>query len=224
MKPRKKSKAFSFICAFVPGAAEMYTGFMRMGASLMAIFMVVCALSLFSNSEIFVCVALLIYAYSFFHARNIANANEAEFATMEDMFIWEDFMGRKKFNGNVKTAKRWFAAILIFLGVTVLYEYWMGLAISYIPEQYWNDIYPIVEGIPTTVFAVVLIILGIVLIKGKKKELDIDEIAVCDSAEMSIVKAVEENVVKATEEEINKKDTAAEIGEEGKENGESGEN
>ena len=41
-----------------------------------------------------------------------------------------------------------------------------------IPGDYWNDIYPIVKDIPMVVFAILFIIIGIKMIRGKKEELD----------------------------------------------------
>ena len=38
MKQQKKGKFFTFIFSFIPGAAEMYMGFMKQGVSLMADF------------------------------------------------------------------------------------------------------------------------------------------------------------------------------------------
>ena len=38
MKPKKKNKFFTFLCSFLPGAAEMYMGFMKMGISLLVVF------------------------------------------------------------------------------------------------------------------------------------------------------------------------------------------
>jgi uncharacterized protein YoxC len=36
----------------------------------------------------------------------------------------------------------------------------------------WEDLYPIVDGLPQIVIAVILIVIGVLLIKGKKKEID----------------------------------------------------
>ena len=41
----------------------------------------------------------------------------------------------------------------------------------HIPEGYWDDIYPLINDIPSLVVAIVLIAAGIILIRGKKKEL-----------------------------------------------------
>ena len=40
---RKKSKGWTFICSLLPGAGEMYMGFMKQGAVLMTLFFGCCA-------------------------------------------------------------------------------------------------------------------------------------------------------------------------------------
>ena len=40
MKPTKKNNFFTFIFSFLPGAAEMYMGFMKNGFSILAIFFI----------------------------------------------------------------------------------------------------------------------------------------------------------------------------------------
>ena len=38
MVQKKKNKTFTFLCSFLPGAAEMYMGFMKNGLTLMLLF------------------------------------------------------------------------------------------------------------------------------------------------------------------------------------------
>ncbi len=211
MRPKKKSKFFSFIFAFFPGAAEMYTGFMHMGCSLLAVFMLVFALALLSNSEIFICLGVLVYSYSFFHARNIANTDDSEFEAIKDRYIWEEFIGKRTFDVKSKSLRKWFAGILIFLGIVLIYEYWMGIIIGFIPDNLWEDLYPIFNAVPSTVFAIALISAGVILIKGKKKEMNIEDIdetdrisEVADKADRisEVADETESNIIKVTEEEI----------------------
>ena len=198
MKPRKKSRFFTFLFAFCPGAAEMYTGFMRMGSSLMAMFMALVALALLGESEIFVCASILVYVYAFFHARNIANTDSAEFEMIEDKYIWEEFTGKSTFTVKSAALRKWGAGILIFLGATLLYEYWMDVVLEFIPERCWEEFYQIFRSIPATIFAIALIVVGAILIKGKKVEMDIEtEAEKSDVTEMSIIKATEESLAQS---------------------------
>ena len=84
MKQQKKNKFLTFIFSFIPGAAEMYMGFMKQGLSLMAL----CAVSIVGNvygmEFFFIPALILVWFYSFFHARNVASLSEEEFGNLSD--------------------------------------------------------------------------------------------------------------------------------------------
>jgi len=44
-----------------------------------------------------------------------------------------------------------------------------------IPNRYWDELYPIIDRIPQVVIAVLIIIIGLKLMAGKKEEIDGDE-------------------------------------------------
>ena len=48
---KKKSGFWTFLFSWIPGAGEMYMGFMRMGISLMILFWGIIALAVFFNTE-----------------------------------------------------------------------------------------------------------------------------------------------------------------------------
>ena len=168
MKPTKKNSFFTFIFSFLPGAAEMYMGFMKNGFSLMAVFALLCALLFLGPTAPLVAI---VWFYGFFHARNLAKLDDASFAAFEDVYVWEEFEGGKKLNipsGKLRTG---FAVVLLFLGVSMIWSYVSDIVIKFIPEAYWDYMYPAIKDIPSLVVAIILIVLGIVLIRGKKKTL-----------------------------------------------------
>lgn len=174
MRPKKKSKFFTFIFSFCPGFAEMYMGFMRMGVTILATFMVTVILAMTSNTEIFTCLAFIVYAYGFFHARHLAHTDDAEFNVYEDRYVWDELLNGKIIKVSDKKIKKWLAWILIFVGASIIYEMVIDFIIPYIPDSEWDTIYPMIDSIPSAVVAVIVIVIGIKLIKGKKVELDID--------------------------------------------------
>ena len=95
MKQKKKNKFLTWILSFMPGAAEMYMGFMKKGISLMGLFLLCIAVYGFFNMEIFVFVAILVWCYSFFHAGNIATSEEEVFVSLQYDYIWTDFISEK---------------------------------------------------------------------------------------------------------------------------------
>ena len=175
MKQQKKSKFFNFMCSFIPGASEMYMGFMKQGFSLMALF-ALSIVGLAGGLEVFFIPAMvLIWFYSFFHARNIAALPEEEFMTLSDTFIWEGVMEQEGLTISSPTIRKWAAGILIVIGAALLWENLSTIFYNLIPDRYWDLIYPIVNRIPELVVAVLIIVIGFKLIAGKKEELHGDE-------------------------------------------------
>lgn len=178
MKQQKKSKFFTFIFSFIPGAAEMYMGFMKQGFSLMALFVVCLAVPLAIPGGILAILALsavLVWFYAFFHARNLAAMVMDEFNALEDCFIWEGFLEEKNFRISSPTLRKWGAAILIVLGAVILWDNFSSIVYNLIPQRYWNELYPIIDRIPQVVIALLIIMIGFRLMAGKKEELHGDE-------------------------------------------------
>lgn len=176
MKQQKKGKFFTFIFSFLPGAAEMYMGFMRQGVSLMALFLLSLVIPLSTNSlEILAMTAVVIWFYGFFHARNLAAMPEAEFMELSDEFIWEGFLEERNFRISNPALRKWGAAILIVFGAVLLWENFSSIIYNLIPDYLWNELYPIINSVPQVVIAVLIIVIGFRLMAGKKEEINGDE-------------------------------------------------
>lgn len=170
MKPRKKSSIFTFLCSFLPGAAEMYLGFMKMGFSLMLIFFISFALPAMCNAnDTFLFIAFAIWFYGFFHARNIASAEAADFEKLEDRFIWEEFLDGADLK--ISNKKKWSGIIVILVGVALLWSSVSGLVYNLLPEQMVAAIRYIGSSISGILVSLAIIIIGVLLIRGKKEEL-----------------------------------------------------
>ena len=173
MKQKKKNKFFTFIFSLLPGAAEMYMGFMKNGLSMMVMFFIsFVPMILFDYMEFMMLLSIVLWFYGFFHARNIAGLDDADFDQLEDKYIWEEFGDPKWKELDQKKIRKWGAIFLIIIGVAELWNYFFyDIVCRLIPGDYWNDIYPVVKDIPMVVFAILFIILGIKMIRGKKEEL-----------------------------------------------------
>ncbi len=94
---QKRGKLTTFICSLIPGAAEMYMGFMKKGISLMAIFILCFVVpSILRVSDVFILFAVLVWFYSFFHGRNLAGCRDDEFQALTDEYIWSAFIEGKE--------------------------------------------------------------------------------------------------------------------------------
>ena len=178
MKQQKKGKFLTFIFSFIPGAAEMYMGFLKQGLSLMAVFLVclVFPLALAIRPIDFLAMSsILVWFYAFFHARNLAAMPVEEFNALEDGFIWEGFVEEKSLKISSPTIRKWAAGILMVIGAIMLWDNFSSIGYQLIPDHYWDEVYPIANRIPEIVVAILIIIIGFKLIKGKKEELNGDE-------------------------------------------------
>ncbi len=172
MTQKKKNSFFTFLFSFVPGIAEMYMGFMKNGISLFAVF----AVGVMSGFTVFEYASIVLWFYGFFHARNLAAMTDEEFQQRTDIFIWEELFDGKETGTFTHRNQLIFAAILIFFGVSVLWNYFINyLSVMIIPDSMWESFYEWVSELPNCVLAVGMIVIGILLIRGKKKELAVDE-------------------------------------------------
>lgn len=172
MKQQKRNGFFTFIFSFMPGAAEMYMGFLKQGASLMAIFLLGLAFPNFLGIYGFnFVIGVLVWFYGFFHARNLAKQRDEIFYELKDAYIWEEFLPEKTVRVTSPTVRKWTATILIIVGTIVLWKNFSNIIYNFIPEKIWDYVYPVMEKVPQVVIGVIIIAIGIKLIAGKKEEL-----------------------------------------------------
>ena len=172
MKQQKKNNLFTFFCSFIPGAAEMYMGFMKMGFSIMTIFTISLIFPIMFNIEIFLCISVLIWFFAFFHARNIATCDNETFLNLEDEWIWSKFIDAEKVPSFRIEYQKWFAVILIIFGCGSLFHNCMNMIYNLIPDALWSVLYPIVNHIPKILISIALIVIGMKMIQGKKEEIN----------------------------------------------------
>ena len=179
MIPRQRRGFFNFLCAFMPGASEMYMGFMKMGASMMLTFMGgIMAIGFLGLSDAFVAIPAVMWFYGFFHARNLTTCHPNVFMTIKDDYFWNDFIDGKKINIKSESARKVIAWALIIIGVSALWSIgrnsveWLVGAIA--PGRA-GFVYDVLDSIPRILIALIIIFVGFNLISGKKKELFITD-------------------------------------------------
>jgi len=175
---KKKSKFLTFCLSFLPGAAEMYMGFMRMGISIMALFFI-CFACITVGMDFLGPAAILVWFVGFFHANNIAGADDQKFAELKDCWIWEEFTDGEKIS--ISDGKKRIAAATAFIivGLLLLWNTMVEILDTFIPEEIWDYYYNTVRQalyyVPKLAISLIIIVIGIKLIKGKKKEILIEE-------------------------------------------------
>lgn len=172
---KKRGKFRTFICSLMPGAAEMYMGFMKYGISLITLFLLSFLVpTVFGLNDAFILVAILIWFYSFFHARNLASCSEEEFKGLQDTYVWNDFLEGREVKINNPAFRKWGAIVLIVIGISQLWNTVTSLVYNLVPDYMWDEVYMVMNEVPQVLMAIVIIFIGFKLIAGKKEELNGD--------------------------------------------------
>lgn len=179
MKAKKKNRFLTFCCSLMPGAAEMYMGFMKTGVSLMGLFLLIIAIASMLQGGVLATFGVLVWCYGFFHANHLASLSDEEFALIEDEYLFgmNTFLEGKNF---VNKYQKWIAVVLIFLGITSLWDSVADIVYDLVPENYQviaKVMWLIGDYIPNLLVGLAIIVLGIKLICGKKEQLS-EEISV----------------------------------------------
>lgn len=184
MEYKKRNGFFVFCFSFIPGAVEMYMGFMKNGVSLMATFMVFCVglmLDFSLLSGLAAGLAVVTWFYAFFHAWNMYRLSGNILMGMEDRYIWTEFGLPKEFEIKEEKVRRVFAIAFILVGASALWdnilESLRDIIVNYVSADIWRAFSEILYNVPQIVISVAFIYVGIRLIKGKKKELGISDVS-----------------------------------------------
>ena len=170
MKAKKKSRFLTFCFSLLPGAGEMYMGFMRMGLSLMLLFflswMIPVALRLDSLSVL----GLVVWFYGFFHANHLVSLTDEEFAMVKDEYLFgmDAIAGGKDF---VKKYHKGVAVVLIVSGILLLWNTLTDLAHKLLPQAVYDAMRIVGNYAPRILIAALIIFIGVKMILGRKEQL-----------------------------------------------------
>lgn len=174
MKTKKKNRFLTFCFSFLPGAAEMYMGFMKTGVSLMLVFFLLIALAGWMQQAVIVMFGVVIWFYSFFHANHLASLNDEEFVQTKDEYLlgMDGIPGIKSVIENYQKAV---AFALIFIGVCFLWNSLTNILFEVLPQSYLfiaRAMYRVGSYVPSVLIGVVIIMIGVKMISGKKMEIE----------------------------------------------------
>ena len=174
---KKKNGFLTFCFAFIPGAGQMYLGYMHRGLSIVGLFaLIVMAASFFSYFGLGVLVVLLpiVWMYSFFDTFRIASQTPEEAAAKPDAFLLDprDLLG-VKWGRLLSGRHKLVGAALIAFGAYMLYRNFVYPVLQnlvYTYNLYWLD--RMLNGLPVLLMAFVIIALGAWLIRGPVQPAD----------------------------------------------------
>lgn len=173
----KKNKFFTFCFSLIPGAGEMYMGFMKMGVSLMGLFIAIIFVGSSLGVEAIYFASIIVWFYSFFHVSNLASLPDDEFYAVEDDYI---FHLTDQPHARVDFLKAYHKPIsigLIILGIILIWQSFNYVIYRIIENtDYYGSIYSIYRAIsnsiPKLAAGTAIIVLGYMMIRGKKKEIN----------------------------------------------------
>ena len=182
---RKKKNRFLLFCfSLLPGAGEMYLGFMKTGVSLLSIFAICTMLTSYTGIGILAFLPFVVWVYSFFHANNLGALSDEEFYRIQDGYLFglsETGIDSIKDSIAGKYRKA-LAVILIILGASMLWQSFCRILRHLVGNDFYYAYISRFTGIisndvPKIIIAFVIIWLGVKLIQGKREELDkLDEV------------------------------------------------
>lgn len=173
MKTKKKNRFLTFCFSMLPGAGEMYMGFMKTGVSLMLLFFLVITFSLWMNQGVLSIFGVVVWFYGFFHANHLGSLSDEDFSSVKDEFLFglEGLPDAKNF---AQKYNKWIAYALIFAGVCFLWNSAASILDEMLPEGYdfiVRMMWRIGDYVPSVVIGIAIVVVGIKLLSGKKVEL-----------------------------------------------------
>lgn len=176
----KKNKFWTFCFSLIPGAGEMYLGFYKMGLSLMVLFWLTITISGTINIPVFIFILPPIWFYSFFHVHNLNSMPEEEFYTLEDRWLFQVDANGSTVDTWLRSHKKVVAVMMIIFGASFLWNLFNNFLYNVLDLFQFSEwasklIKSISRSIPQTVIGIFIVYVGILLIRGKKADLDQEE-------------------------------------------------
>lgn len=169
---RKKSSFLTFCFSLLPGAGQMYMGFMKRGVSLMSLFFLDIFLASWLNLGPLVYIIPIIWFYGFFDTHNLRSTPDEEFYTLEDDYILYPEFSKEKSNIIQGKYRNVLAIALIVIGVSVLWNNFFRILDRIMPSYVSDILRSFGYYFPQLILATSIIALGVYLIRGKKRDLD----------------------------------------------------
>ena len=170
----KRSKFWTFLFAFLPGAGHMYNGFMKLGVSFMGLFFGIWMVASVINIGPIAFLAAVVWFYAFFDCINKIFQDDEEFYSQEDRYL---FTREQLEHWNTVIFGERSQAVGVVLVVLGVYALWNNVVLHFISENGFLPpaVYELIRNIgnlvPQFLVAGLIIWAGVSLISGKKKEI-----------------------------------------------------
>jgi len=177
---RKRNKFFTLIFSMMFGAGQMYMGFMKIGVSLMTAATAIIFCGIWFESGVIMFALPVLWFYSFFDSINMMSMPDENFQGIEDhyLIIWNT--NNRQIKNLLTKFNAVLAVVLILVGVSMIGNTILNTLINRISYGQSLQLYKTFRYLNLNVFrslfALVIIVVGIKMIIGKKTQLDSEEL------------------------------------------------
>ena len=167
----KKNGFLTLLFAFIPGAGQMYQGYMKRGLSLVLMTAAICIASALIAPIAFA--LLVVFMYSFFDTFNLRSQISMGTAPEDDYLVHFDPQD-KRLARMMLDSHKLLGWLLIAAGALIAYENIIMNTLGDILWRWgktspvWRAIYLVMDELPEVVVCVALILCGIWLVRGPK--------------------------------------------------------
>lgn len=174
MMQHKRNGFLTFCFSCIPGAGQMFLGFLKEGVSLMFLFFGWVALTSWLHLDVLLYITPVIWFYAFFDAMNKNALPDEKFETLEDHYLFDN--GLEELQGIFSGKGR----IVLSLFLILIGLHFLVRNIWDVVEDVFGVVIPVVVYevgfyyIPRLVVACLIIGAGLYLIIGKKPTTDGD--------------------------------------------------
>ena len=167
----KKNGILTLLFACIPGAGQMYQGYMKRGLSLITMFCLFIILGSTTGLDALVVGCIVVYMYSFFDTLNLRAQLAAEKAPEDDYLVHFDPQDKRLARMMMESHKLvgW---LLIAFGALIAYQNLIMNTLGDLVYRWGHSspvfraLYLVMDSLPDVVVCVVLIVCGVWLVKG----------------------------------------------------------
>lgn len=162
---QRKSKSLTYLFALMPGAGQMYMGFMKLGTSIM--------IALFALIYLEIPLLLpVLWFYAFFDAINKVNLDAEDFYQIEDHYLFDQSASFNSFTF-ISPAKKQqvFGILFLIVGFRMVWGVMRGVLSEFLSPRIYQMIYYVTRTGTSLCVAAIIILIGIKLITNEKKHL-----------------------------------------------------
>lgn len=182
----KKNGVLTLLFAFIPGAGQMYQGYMKRGLSLILMTVAICMAAALISPVAFA--LIVVFMYSFFDTFNLRAQISMGTAPEDDYLVHFDPQD-KRLARMMLDSHKLVGWCLIAVGALVAYNNIIMSTLGDILWRWgqkspvWRVIYLVMDQLPEVVVCVALILCGIWLVRGPKGKKTAPEAAAADDTD-----------------------------------------